>query len=279
MGAKQTPGMTGNKLTKEERRSAAREKARLLREQEEKRARRNRILLIFGVLAALLLVGLVIFKIVSSGNANDTGSYDGKARSAELQNVQADFGIAVGKDGAALATPVADVPQVGVYADLMCPHCVQLEHDSKDAYEKFMPTGKVGVVHYPVEIMNTDYAKYGTAALLYVATYAPESYTKFHTELFDYAYKIIVERSAQMPTAAKIADMAKAAGVPADIVNDLPASITSEAWQKHVQAATEKFREAGWKGTPTVTVNGTETNAWGNGGMKAVFAEALGAAK
>lgn len=279
MGSKQTPGMSGNKLTKEERRSAAREKARLLREQEEKRAKRNRILVISGILVAIVLVVLVIVKIVTSGDTADTGSYDGKARSAELANVSEDYGISVGTNGEALPEPNKDVPNVGVFADLMCPHCVDLERTSADAYAKYVPEGKISVVNYPVQIMGTDFSKYGTAALFYVATFAPEQYQKFHTALFDRSYQVIVEQSAQQPTAAEIADIAKSVGVAQDVVNDLPASIVAEDWQKEVEVATEKFRDAGWTGTPTVTIDGKESKDWGDGGLGAVFEKALQSAK
>ena len=279
MGSKQTPGMSGNRLSKEERRSAAREKARLLREQEERRAKRNRILIIVGIVAVIALVSLVIVKIVTSGNTTDTGSYDGKARSAELANVGDDYGITIGKSGEALPAPNEDLPNVGIFADLMCPHCVELERASADAYAKYIPEGQVSTVHYPVQIMGTDFSKYGTAALFYVATFAPEQYEKFHDELFNRSYQIIIENSAEMPTAAEIADLAAKVGVPEDVVNDLPASIVADDWQKEVEAATEKFRDAGWTGTPTVTIDGKESDAWTNGGVGAVFAEALESAK
>ncbi|XCB29357.1 thioredoxin domain-containing protein [Arcanobacterium hippocoleae] len=230
---------------------------------------------IAGVLIAVALVSLVIFKIVTSGSAGDTGSYTGQARAAELKNVSADFGIAVDKDGQAIAAPDENLANVGVFSDLMCPHCVSLDHASRADYEKYLSEGKIQIVEYPVQIMGTDYSKYGNAALFYVATYAPEHFSKFHAALFERSYKIIVERSGQMPTAAEIADIAKGVGVPEDVVNDLPASIISADWQKKVEAATEKFREAGWTGTPTVTINGTEDKSWGEGSLGAAFANAV----
>lgn len=271
MGTNQTPGMNAKKMTKDERRSIAREKARLLREQEEKRAKRNRLLVIFAIVAVLAIVAVVIVKIVESGKNTDTGSYSGKARSAKLQNVQADYGIAVGKNWEALAKPAEALPKVGIFADLMCPHCVTLERDSMKAYEKYIPEGKVTVVQYPVQIMNTEYSRLGTAALYYVATYAPQQYGKFHAKLFDRAYQVAIERSAKIPSPAEIADIAKSVGVPEDVVNDLPASIVSADWQKNVTEATQKFRDAGWEGTPTVTINGKETKEWANGGLGTVF--------
>lgn len=276
MGSKQTPGMTEKKLTKEERRSAARQKAQLLREQEEKRAKRNRILVIAGIVVALALVVLAIIKIVSGSNANDdAASYGGKARGAQLQHVTSDFGIAIGKNGEALANPRADVASVGVFADLMCSHCVNLEHTSKDAYAKYLPEEKVQLINYPVHIMKDQFSRQGAAALFYIATYAPEQYSKYHAQLFDRAYKIIFEQSAKLPSLTELADLAKAVGVPDDVVKDLPASVVSEDWQKVVAGANEKFREAGWKGTPTVTINGAAENSWGTAGMGAVFEKAL----
>lgn len=270
MGSKQTPGMSGSRQSKEERRAQAREKARLLREQQEKRAKRNRLLVILGAILALAVVALAIVKIVSAGT-DDLGGYEGTVRSAELQNVGDDLGIAVDANGKAVAERLADTPQVQIYSDFMCIHCTNLDNQSYEAYAAHAEAQDVQVVHYPVAILGQEFGQLGAAASFYVATYAPEQFKDFHRALFERSTQILIDRTAAQPNAGEIADIAKSVGVPEDVVNDLPISITSDAWTKVVNDANVKFRDAGFAGTPTVLVDGTEDSSWGTLGMPALL--------
>ncbi|WP_124054362.1 DsbA family protein [Arcanobacterium ihumii] len=277
MTPKQTPGMTVEKKTKEQRRSEAREKARLLREQEEKRAKRNRILVILGVAAAILMVVFAVWKIVSNGGS-DSGNYNGSSREAKLANVSEDYGIYVGADGQAIDKPNG-APILGVYSDFICIHCNELDHQSKDAYAKHSKAGDVQIQYYPVSILGGTMSELGAAAAFYVATYAPEQYVTFQEKMFDRTNEILVKRTKGQPSAAEITDIAKAAGVPDKVLADMPASIESDAWQGVVKKATDKFREKGFKGTPTVTLDGKETQQWAQGGMEAFLGSVAKPAK
>ncbi|MDY5584889.1 MAG: DsbA family protein [Arcanobacterium sp.] len=270
MVSKQTPGMSGSRRSKEERRAEAREKARLLREQQEKRAKRNRLLVILGAILALAVVALAIVKIVSTGT-DELGGYEGQARSAELKNVGDDLGIAIGANGEAAAERFADVPQVQIYSDFMCIYCTQLDNAASEAYLAHAAAKDVQVIHYPVAILGQEFGQLGAAAAFYVATYAPDKFEDFHRALFERSTKILIDRNAAQPNAGEIADIAKSVGISEDVVNDLPASITSEAWTKVVEDANIKFRDAGFAGTPTVLVDGTEDSSWGTLGMPALL--------
>ncbi|MFC5370821.1 DsbA family protein [Arcanobacterium bovis] len=266
MAPKQTPGMSTEKKTKEERRAEARNKARMLREQEEKRAKRNRILTIVSILVVLALVVFAVVKIVTS-KASDHGSYDGEKRTVKLANVTDDYGIYVGTKGEAVAK-ANGAPTVGVYSDFICTHCNDLEKAAGAAYAKHSAAGDVQVQYFPVSILGGSMSQLGAAAAFYVATYSPDNYVQFQEKLFARTDEILKRTKAQ-PTAGEIADIAKAAGVPDDVLADMPASIESKEWQDVVQKATDKFREKGFKGTPTVTLDGKETEEWAKGGMPA----------
>ncbi|MBM7824622.1 protein-disulfide isomerase [Arcanobacterium pluranimalium] len=266
MAPKQTPGMSTEKKTKEERRAEARNKARMLREQEEKRAKRNRILTIVSILVALALVVFAVVKIVTN-KSSDHGSYDGEKRAVKLVNVTDDYGIYVGAKGQAVDKGNG-APTVGVYSDFICTHCNDLEKASSEAYAKHLAAGDVQVQYFPVSILGGSMSQLGAAAAFYVATYSPDNYVQFQEKLFVRTDEIL-KRAKPQPTAAEIADIAKAAGVPDDVLANMPASIESEEWQAVVQKATDKFREKGYKGTPTVTLDGKETEEWAKGGMPA----------
>ncbi len=274
MAAKQTPGMVGQKATRDERRAEAREKARLLQIQEEKRAKRNRFLLIGGVLVALALVVLAIVKIVSSGS-NDYGSYDGTARPAKLANVSADYGIAVNANGAAVAQADTALPKLEIFADSMCVHCANLDVTARADLSKVVADGKLQLVRYPVAILSPEFSANGAAALFYIATYAPEQFNAFHDALFDRSSEILLARTAAQPTLGEIADIAKKVGVQAEVVNDLPASIAAADWKAVVEKATIAFRDAGHTGTPTVLANGKATTRYAELGIPAFLEEVI----
>ncbi|WP_297564718.1 thioredoxin domain-containing protein [uncultured Arcanobacterium sp.] len=251
-----------NKLTKKERRAATREKMQALREQERKRAKRNR-LIAGGIVALVLVISLVaIIKIVG---AHKEENYTGTARAAELQNVTKDYGIPFGKDGKAIAAQEG-LPQVGIYADYMCSHCIVLHHEAKEAYKEHENAGDVQLIQHPVATMRTEFSELGAAAVFYVATYAPDNFGDFNDALFAKSYDIMSEKS-EPPSAEEIARIAAKAGVPKDVAADLPASITSEAWKKVVAESNKVFSDHNYKGTPTITVNGEEISGWSKVGM------------
>lgn len=267
MGSRQTPGMSNAKLTKDERREAAREKARRLREAEEKRQKRNKMLTIGAILAAILIVALIVVKVITGGEKEK--EYDGSARPATLANVTDDFGIYFDASGKA-GQKVDGVPVVGVFADLMCSACVTFDKSNGADMVPIMQDGKATIIHYPVSTQGTDFSTLGAAAEFYVATYAPDQWLKFKEGLYERSTEIFAG-DRQQPNPNQIAMIAEEVGVPADVVKDLPASIKADDWTKVVTDATQKFREKGFRLTPTVVIDGKENVNWGGvGGLKKV---------
>ncbi len=276
MASKQTPGMKGSKATKEERRAQAREKARILREQEQKRAKRNKILALVG---AAVLLALVVFAIVQVVTADDSnlGDYDGEARSAQLANVDDDMGIFVTADGAATDDPI-DAPVIGIWSDYMCGGCQTLDLNYQQLFQQYAAGDQLQFKLYAVETLGTKLSSEGAAALYYLATYSPEHVWEYNQKLMERGDETN-SGSAQLPSAAELADIALEVGVPEDIVNDLPASINSSDWKEHVQSTTSNFRDNGYSVTPTITVDGEVDDSWlagGGSGIPGVLQNAAG---
>lgn len=265
MASKNTPGYSGPRQTKDERRAVAREKARALREQQEKRAKRNKILTIVGIVVALLLIVLAVWKIVSSdngGSAKELGDYQGEARPVATTNVTDDHGILLDAKGGA-TTEETGASVVGIWSDFMCIGCQNFDGTYHPLMEQYNSAGDVQMKLYAVDSLGWKYSTQGGAALYYVAEYAPEYTWAFNQALMEQGLAIH-NGQAEEATAAEIADIAKTIGVPDDVVNDLPASIVTEEWQQLVKDALEKFRENGYRATPTITVNGVANEEWAN---------------
>ncbi|WP_341827814.1 thioredoxin domain-containing protein [Trueperella pyogenes] len=261
--------------TKKERREAAREKARILREQEAKRRRRNKALMIGAAVLVLALIIFAIVQIVGKTNSADD-NYKGTARAAKLANVTDDYGIDVNAEG--VAGKVVDGAGVlSVYSDYTCGGCINLENQFADTYHAKAKEGSLSVRLYPVATLSNAVSDNATAAMFYVATYAPEQAWAYNDALFKRTADA-VSRRGSAPTVADFADIAAKVGVPTDVVNDLPASVSSEEWKAVATAATESFRQKGYTATPTLEVNGKVNDSWLKGGdIMAVIQSAIDA--
>ncbi|MGV9183265.1 DsbA family protein [Arcanobacterium canis] len=256
MAPKQTPGTTAVKLSKEERRAAAREKARALKEAEAKRARRNKIVGI--VVAAIVAVAVIATAYMVLTSNTGEAKYGGTARALEIKNVDKDYGITVNAKGEA-GKKVDGKPEVAIYSDFRCPFCQQLELQNKDAINSYSSEGKVGFKFYPVNILHQPFSATGAAAMFYTATYAPEIARPMFEALMEQGAKT-AESSAEQATPEDIREVAKKLGMKDKDLEDLAATITSKEWAEYVTKATQAFGEKGYNGTPTVTVDGKKVD-------------------
>lgn len=254
--------MAEKNMTKAERREAAREKARKLQEAEAKRAKRNRLITIGIILAAIALVGVVIWSIVSNGRDNGedgAGRQEWDPVAVQVEPVVKDgtditTGWSVIGDGAELA---ADSNRLDIYFDYMCTYCNDLEQFNGGDINDIIAEGDAEIVYHPVAILRNDFSAKGAAAFKYVAENSPEHLAAFHKNVFEETDAVLNNRSSSLPDWGSIEDAARDAGVPEDIAS----SIEEEADLEWVNTATQAFLE-NYRGTPTVLLNGTETTAW-----------------
>ncbi|WP_182354341.1 DsbA family protein [Flaviflexus huanghaiensis] len=255
--------MAEKNVTKAERREAAREKARKLQEAEARRAKRNRNLTIGVIIAAIVLIGVVVWSIVSNGRGaaddDSSGRQEWDPVAVQVEPVVKDgtditTGWSVVGEGAELAT---DANRVDIYFDYMCTYCNELEQMNGGDINDIVAAGDAEFVYHPVAILRNDFSAKGAAAFKYIAENSPEHLTAFHKNVFDEADAVLNNRASALPDWGSIANAARDAGVPEDIAS----SIEKEADLDWVNTATQSFLED-YRGTPTVLLNGTETTAW-----------------
>ncbi|NCD17211.1 MAG: disulfide bond formation protein DsbA [Actinobacteria bacterium] len=261
---------TDERLTKQQRREAAREQARKLREEQERREKRNRLIVIVGVVVGLVAVAALVWAIVSSSGRS---ALDDVARPA---GSDAAGGIPVGSSLEA-GTTNEGAPEVSVYLDYTCSYCGQFEAVNAADLETLAAGGEATVRFHPVAILDgsdgayTDFSGQAVNAAATVAEYAPAQFLDFHTELFtlwDAAVQEAVDAGAsavEEPTVADIQATAAAVGVPQDVVERIPDGEFAD-W---VAATTRQFGRDGFQGTPTVLVDGEEFLGWPEAGALA----------
>lgn len=182
------------RLSKNERREAAREKARLLREEQKKKDRRTRFILQGSIILALVaIVAIVAVVLVNSVGPSGPGP----------KNMASD-GIQLTQGAIATETPAlkagedpvsntrdkaAGTLDIQMYVDYLCPVCGQFEATNGDYISSLLENGKTTVEIHPIAILDrlaqgSKYSTRATNAAACVANYSPNQFYDFHNLLF-----------------------------------------------------------------------------------------------
>jgi protein-disulfide isomerase len=227
----------------------ARVRTRELRETQRvaavKQAKRRRITTLVGgvvILGLLVAIGVAVFSSASGGD--ETATPDRVVTPANLT------------DGGAIPVGDADAPvTVEIYYDYMCPACGAFESANGGELDGLVEDGTARVELRPISFLDrtsngTEYSTRTANAIATVADAAPDRAWAFHTAL----YAAQPEEGTDGLDDARIGEIAKEAGVPADVV-DRFGDRTFDGW---VASVTQDAFDSGVTGTPTVKVAGEE---------------------
>ncbi len=181
-----------SRLTKNEKREAAREKARQLREEQKKKDRRTKLLLQGGIIvASLAIIAVVALVIVNSIRPAGPGPLN-----------MASDGIQITEGFVATETPALQpgedpVPNeraegelnITMYVDYLCPICGQFEATNGEYISSLLENGGTTVDIHPITILDrasqgTKYSTRSANAAACVANYSPNQFYDFHNLLF-----------------------------------------------------------------------------------------------
>lgn len=263
-----TNGGSGDeRLSKNQRRGAARDKARLLREQQKKKDRRSRIALQGGlIVVSLAIVAIVTVVIVTSVRPPSPGPL----------NMQSD-GITIGTGFEAVTTPalaaggtpVETTPDaesgaipIQIWLDYQCPVCNDFEKANAEQIATLVTQGVATVEIHPVAILDraslgARYSSRAANAAACVSNYSPNSFYDFSAALF-------ANQPAEGTSGLTDEELIAVAGdVGVSSSNNISDCITGENFKSWAADATERattnpalLSEAGSFGTPTVMVSG-----------------------
>jgi len=256
------------RLSKNEKREAAREKARALREEQKKKDRRTRFIIqgsiILGLLAVVAIVAVVLVtSITPEGPGPKNMASDG------IQLTQG----AIATETKALAADAEPIPNtrdeaagtldIQMYVDYLCPICGQFEAANGEYITSLLENGKTTVEIHPITILDrlsqgTKYSTRATNAAACVASYSPNQYYDFHNLLFgsqpaentaglsdDQLVDLTTQAAVQQPD--KIVSCIKNQEFRAWVSNSTQRALDGPIPGSNVDKVT---------GTPTVIVNG-----------------------
>lgn len=261
-----TPG--DGRLSKNEKREAARDKARVLREDQKKKDRRTKFLLQGGIIfASLAIVAVIALVIVNSVRPVGPGP----------QNMASD-GIQISQGSIATETPAlesdeepipntrdeaAGILDIQMYVDYLCPICGDFEKTNGEYISSLMENGKTTVEIHPITILDrlsqgTKYSTRAANATACVANYSPNQFYDFHNLLF-------ANQPAENTTGLTDDQLIEFAGeANVESASDVAACITDQEFKSWVNASTARALNGpipnsnidNVQGTPTVLVNG-----------------------
>jgi protein-disulfide isomerase len=148
----------------------------------------------------------------------------------------------------------------------MCPICGDFEKSFASQLDQMRTSGDITLVMHPVSILDrasagTQYSTRAASAYALVATDAPASLLTFHQALFD---NQPAENTAGLSN-SQLADLAKQAGVPDNVVQEISGGKATTRYGGWIQSVTGMAtadtnlvpQGAQGFGTPTITINGT----------------------
>jgi protein-disulfide isomerase len=259
------------KLTKNDRRDAAREAARVAREKAKKKERLRRWLIptsvTVGVLAIAAIVTLVV---VTSAPPPQTA--------AGPKNMASDGIVLVGEDDAMVAVKTPAIPASGTptptdpdsvtpprivtYVDFSCPACQAFELANSEMIQSLVSAGEASLEVHPIAILDNNWAgsRYSSRSNnvgACVANFAPDSFYDVMMAMYENQPK---EGTTGL-TNKQIIEVVKGAGLDDADVNKC---IDGETFKEWVTAATNRATSGplpnssvqAVTGTPTILVDG-----------------------
>lgn len=221
---------------------AAAERAAAIRAEETRRERRRQLTIGGAVLlVAALLVALFVWW---QSGTEDTGK-----PGTPPQGASQTYAIGYGSEDAPTT--------VEVYSDFLCPACGAFEAEMNDELTEAADAGDIRLELFPVAILDdrsaTQYPRRAANAMAVVLdTAGAEEAKAFHDLLFA---NQPAEGGPDEPTDDELVALAVEAGADESAVRPGIEDLQFEQW---VVDATADFADKGYRGTPTVVVDGEQ---------------------
>lgn len=215
-------------------RERRKEAADRIRREEEERRRKERRIRVVALLAVLVVVaGGTAFAVLRS-KASTQGPVPVAASGPG--------------GGIVLGPKTGQVAVLNIYEDFQCPFCAAFEKASGPTIQAAVSAGKLRVVYHPVSFLGQESVRAANAA----ACASDEGkYLAFHNELY-------ANQPAEGTGGYTIPDLINL-GLKAGVTSSSFAKcVTTMKYSGWVNAVQQDFDSSGYKGTPTVVLNGRQ---------------------
>ncbi|WP_328678851.1 DsbA family protein [Streptomyces sp. NBC_00322] len=229
----------------QERKRTARERLQQEREQEKAREKRRRLLIVSAAVVGVLGLAAVIGVIAANAGKKDGGSDAGP--------LQAPAGVQ-GKDQLAIPVGASDAPStLTVWEDFRCPVCAQFENAFRDTIHDLEATGQVKAEYHLATIIDGNMGGSGSLRAGNAAACAQDvgKFDPYHDVLYQNQPPETEDGFGENSRLIELAGKVEGLDTPAfrSCVEDG----THDTW---VQKSATAFTNSGFRGTPTVLLNG-----------------------
>jgi protein-disulfide isomerase len=261
-------GPDDDRLTPSQR-EIARDKATQLRLQQKKHDRRNRWLLQGGfAVVAIAIIATVSLIIVNSARPAAPGPRNMLSDGIKIgQNFQAvsTAGLTEDEKPKPAADNPADVIDIRLYVDYLCPYCGDFAEENNDQIAAWLEEGAATLEIHPISLLDsqsaaTQYSTRAANAAACVANYSPNSFFDVNSALFenqpaDGEPGLTDEELIEVVTGAGVSD--------ADRISQCIEDLQFESWVKDATARAlngpiPNSDIESVKGAPTILVNGVK---------------------
>ncbi|MFF9868601.1 thioredoxin domain-containing protein [Streptomyces sp. NPDC013953] len=224
---------------------SARERLQIEREQQKSRERRRRTLLVSAAVVGVL--GLAAVAGVIAANTGDDGEGSGAGP------VAAPTGAA-GKDQLAIPVGATDAPStLTIWEDFRCPACAQFENAVRDTIHGLTDSGQIKVEYHLATIIDGNMGGSGSLNAANAAACAQDAgkFVAYHDVLYQNQPP---EPDDAFADDDKLFELAgKVPGLDTPAFRSCVSDGTHDSW---VNKSNQAFGEGGFRGTPTVLLNG-----------------------
>ena len=165
---------------KAQRRKAARLKALEIQAEQLKQERRSRMVILASILAGVILLGALVYFILSKAPSDLEGITE-IPKDVAVPTVSDETGaIIFAKEGVDPKT----TPTVDVYLDFMCGACAQFEATNTDYMKQAIADGEIIYRAHPLSILNSQASEIIGSTFVSLAESSPEHAMDFAAEAF-----------------------------------------------------------------------------------------------
>ncbi|QNP62806.1 thioredoxin domain-containing protein [Streptomyces genisteinicus] len=231
----------------QERKRTARERIQRERQLDKARERRRRTLIVASAVVGVLGLAAVV-GLVAANSGKDT-----KDGSSEAGPLSAPSGVQ-GEEQLAIPVGASDAPStLTVWEDFRCPACAQFENALRPTIHELVEAGKIKVEYHLATIIDGNMGGTGSLRAANAAACAQDAgkFAEYHDVLFMNQPPEPDDAFADNGRLIELAGKVDGLDTPAfrGCVNDG----THDSW---VEKSSTAFQEGGFRGTPTVLLNG-----------------------
>lgn len=224
---------------------SARERLQQQREREKAREKQRRVLIVTAGVVGVLGLAAVVGVIAASGD-KDSGS-------DKAGPVVAPSGSIEG-DKPAIPTGKTDAPStLQIWEDFRCPACAQFENVMRDSIHELEATGALKAEYHLATLIDGNMGGSGSLRAANAAACAQDAgkFTPYHDTLYTNQPQETDDAFGKNDKLIELA--AKVPGLDTPSFRSCVQDGTHDSW---VEKSNEAFQNGGFRGTPSVLLNG-----------------------